>query len=285
MKINLIKKANLSRHAIIAACCSLGTLPLVHAAASPDALVPIKATGSDALVDSSDKSGTNPVAFTFDARVYNEYQWLNVPGDGSQNITTFEFRAPFADGKWQFRTRLRATNLDVDSAGISEFGFGDMDMRFLTVPYLNMQKKQAFAFGLELFIPTGSNDALSTNAFTLGPQAFYVFFAPFNGLVDLIAPGYQHQFSVYEESGANDVHLGLVDLFILKTFNDKQQWFLINPQAIIDFENQKEWGQLDMEIGTMLKTQGHSIYARPSVGIGSDRLYDYSLEMGYKIIW
>jgi hypothetical protein len=43
-----------------------------------------------------DKTGTNPMNFTFDARLYNEYQWLNTAGDGGQNITTFEFRAPFA---------------------------------------------------------------------------------------------------------------------------------------------------------------------------------------------
>ena len=130
-----------------------------------------------------------------------------------------------------------------------------------------------------------SNDLLSTNALALGPQAFYVFFAPFNGLVDLIAPGYQHQFSIYEESGAPDVHLGLVDLFILKTFNSKKQWVMLNPQAIINYETHTEWGQFDVELGTMLGKAGHSAYLRPSFGIGHDRTYDYSVEVGYKIVW
>jgi len=232
-----------------------------------------------------DKSGTNPLNFSYDARLYNEYQWLNVPGGGSKNDTTFEFRAPFADGKWQFRTRLRATNLSINKAGISEFGFGDMDMRFLTIPYVNMATKQAMAIGLEVFIPTGSNDAFSSNAFSFGPQVFYAFLAPFGGLVDLIAPGYQHQFSVYEESGASNVHLGLVDLFILKTFNEKQQWVMLNPQGILNYEAHKEWIQFDVEVGTMLKKKGHSLYARPSFGIGNDRSYDYSFEAGYKIVW
>ena len=48
----------------------------------------------------ADKTGTNPVNFTHDARLYNEFLWLNTKGDGEQNITTFEFRTPFADGKW-----------------------------------------------------------------------------------------------------------------------------------------------------------------------------------------
>ena len=50
----------------------------------------------------ADKTGTK-----FDARLYNEFLWLNTDGDREQNITTFEFRAPFADGKWQFRLRAR----------------------------------------------------------------------------------------------------------------------------------------------------------------------------------
>jgi hypothetical protein len=61
-----------------------------------------------------DKTGTNPVNFTFDARIYNEFQWLNTAGDGEQNVTTFEFRAPFADGKWQFRGKARGTYLKAD---------------------------------------------------------------------------------------------------------------------------------------------------------------------------
>ncbi len=59
--------------------------------------------GDAKLVNKSDQTGTNPINFTFDLRVYNEYLWLNTAGDGDQNITTVEFRAPFADGKWQFR--------------------------------------------------------------------------------------------------------------------------------------------------------------------------------------
>ena len=37
---------------------------------------------------SSDKAGTNPVNFTHDVRLYNEFLWLNTKGDGEQNITT-----------------------------------------------------------------------------------------------------------------------------------------------------------------------------------------------------
>ena len=239
------------------------------------------------LVSEADKTGTNPINFQFDARLYNEYQWLNVAGDGGQNITTFEFRAPFADGDWQLRVKVRANYLDIDRAGIDEFGLGDTDLRLLTVPIVIPEKRFAIALGAEFYLPTASDDVLGRDAFTVGPQLFFAFFGYFG--LDLIAPGYQHQFSVWEESGASDVHLGAFDLFLLKTFNDKQQWVLVNAQGFLNYENQREWAQLDLEVGTMLdqwiEASGHSIYIRPSVATGGDRPYDYSIEAGYKIVW
>ena len=111
-------KPTMNRIAIISACVSM---QFVH---SLQAEVPIEEAPT--LASKSDKSGTNPINFTFDARFYNEYQSLNAPGDAWGNISTFEFRAPFADGKWQFRTRLRASALD--AGPVDGSGFGDMDI-------------------------------------------------------------------------------------------------------------------------------------------------------------
>ncbi len=242
----------------------------------------------------SDKTGTNPVNFTYDFRIYNEYQWLNTDGDGYQNITTMEFRAPILDGKWQFRARIRGVALEADmnNDGVDELddsGFGDSDIRFLTVPYINMDKKMAIAFGMEFFFDTASEDILGSGTTSLGPQVFAVFFKPFGGMFDLVAPAYQHKFSVDEDDGRSNVHQGLMDIFFLKTSKDKQKWALIDPQAVLDYENDTEFMLIDVEVGTMLDnyfgTKGHSVYLRPSIGIGSDRPTDGSIEAGYKIIW
>ena len=242
----------------------------------------------------ADKTGTNPINFTYDARIYNEYQWLNTEGDGDQNITTLEFRAPIMDGKWQFRVRTRYQGIEADlnddgRDDLDESGWGDTDIRFLTVPYMDMSKKMAIAVGLEIFFDTASDDALGSGATSLGPQVFAVFFKPFGGMFDLISPAYQHKFSVDEDDGRSKVHQGLIDLFFLKTSKDKQRWALIDPQGVLDYENDTEFMLVDVEVGTMLDkylgTKGHSAYLRPSVGIGNDRPYDGSVEVGYKMIW
>ncbi|MCP3877146.1 MAG: hypothetical protein GY701_01945 [Sulfitobacter sp.] len=115
--------------------------------------------------DTSDKTGSNPVNFQQEFRVYNEYSWLNTKGDGDQNLTTLEYRTPFLDGKWQWRPRTKFNSLTADinddgSDDIDETGLGDWDMRFLTVPFLDMPNRRAFAVGLEVFIDTASEDEL-----------------------------------------------------------------------------------------------------------------------------
>ncbi len=240
-----------------------------------------------------DKTGTNPMNFTFDARLYNEYRWLNTAGDGYQNLTTFEFRAPFASGKWQFRGKARGVILKADVTGngtddVDESGFGDIDLRFMTIPYMNLKKRSAVALGIEFFLNTASEDALGTGTTIVAPLIFYAYFNPF-GPGSIFVPGYQHKFSVDEDDGRSDVHEGLFDFFMVKTWNKNQFWGFIDPQILLDYENSIEFMLLEIQAGMMTDkyfgTKGHSAYIMPSFGVGADRPYDFSLEVGYKIIW
>ena len=56
------------------------------------------------MQDKSDKSGTNPINFTNDVRLYHEYQ--DLVGGGTGNVTTFEGRMPVFGGKMQLRMRI-----------------------------------------------------------------------------------------------------------------------------------------------------------------------------------
>jgi hypothetical protein len=240
----------------------------------------------------ADKTGTNPINFTFDARLYNEYQWLNTAGDGHRNISTFEFRAPFADGKWQVRTKLRAVDLQADfnndgSDDVDEFGVGDMDIRFMTVPYLNMEKKFGVALGAEFFLDTASEDALGAGAWSVAPLIFLPYFNPL-GPGSIFVPGYQHIYSVHEDDGRSQVHQGLIDLFLVKTWNNSQIWGYVDPQIILDYEDSTQFMLLEFQAGMMLDeyigAKGHSLWVMPSFGVGTDRPYDASIEVGYKIV-
>jgi len=241
-----------------------------------------------------DSTGTNPINFTHDLRIYHEYQFLNTPGDGDQQVTTLEFRIPFSDGKWQFRIRARGQQLNIDTNDdgideVSDGGAGDFDFRILTVPIVDMKNKFALAVGFETFLPTATEDSLGSGALSFGPQLFGVFFNPFGIKGTLIAPAYQHKFSIAEDDGRDEVHQGLIDIFFLWISPAKQYWALFDPQIILDYEEDKEFMIVDLEVGTMLDkylgTKGHSVYLRPSIAIGDDRPTEGSIEVGYKIIW
>lgn len=240
----------------------------------------------------ADKTGTNPINFQNELRFYNEYQWLNSAGDGYQNITTLEYRTPILGGKWQVRVKARnqMINADLNDDGVTDIdegGWGDTDVRLLTVPYMNMQTKTAIAFGIEAFLDTAKKDSLGSGATVLGPQVFGAFFGVLG--FDLIAPAYQHRFSVDTDSRTGHVEQGFIDVFGLKMSKDKQVWMLINPTLIMDYEANTKFLLFDVELGTMLDeylgTKGHSAYVRPSVSFGADRGTDASIEVGYKIIW
>lgn len=238
--------------------------------------------------DSEDKTGTNPINFQREFRVYNEYQWLDTEGDGNQNITTMEFRTPFAGGKWQFRTRARFNDIEADidddgSDDINESGLGDIDFRLLTVPYL--QGRNAFAVALEVFLDTASEDELGAGSTSLGPQIFGVRFFKRG----LFAPGLQYKFSVDEDDDRDDTRQILIDLNLLILAEDKQSWFFTDPQIVIDDEADEEFALIDLEFGWMMQQWfpdlvGQSVYVRPSFSVGADRPTDGSLEFGYKFV-
>ena len=94
---------------------------------------------------------------------------------------------------------------------------------------------------------------------------------------------------MYEEGDADNIHQSLIDVFFLWKTSDQKKWVLFDPQAVIDHENNEEFGIFEVEAGIIiddfLNTNGHSIFTRPSVGIGADRPIDGSIQLGYRMIW
>lgn len=272
---------------ILTALCLVSPLVFADEAVSIDEAVSTDATVKEAF--EKDKTGTNPINFTNDARLYNEYRWLNTEGDGSQNLVTAEYRMPFASGKWQLRAKVRRVDLKADFNNdgfdnVDEGGMGDTDIRFMTVPYLSMEKKMGVAVGVEFFLDTASNDSLGAGATSVAPFVFLPFFNPI-GPGSIFVPGYQHIISVDEDAGRDKVHQGLIDMFLVKTWDENKYWGYVDPQIVLDYEKNTEFMLLEIQAGMMLSRAGHSIWAMPSFGVGNDRPYDFSLEVGYKIVW
>ena len=261
------------------------TLAVVALAAVASAPALAQSGSSEAeLVAKADKSGTNPINFTNDLRAYYEYQDLSGGGEG--HVGTLEGRTPIFDGKVQVRVRVpfKAVDFDVGGMNISESDLGDINARLLAVPYLDPKNGLALAVGLEMFFPTAGDDVLGEGKFSLGPQIFGVKFAPFGIKGSLIAPAVQQVFSVAGESDRTAVNKTQLDLFILKQSDDKRTYVLLDPQYVIDWENDKQFGLFEAEAGYVFES-GISLYGRPGVGFGGDKPIDFNFEVGIKYIF
>ena len=74
-------------------------------------------------------------------------------------------------------------------------------------------------------------------------------------------------------------------MFLVKTWQQNKYWGYVDPQIVLDYVSHEEFMLLEIQGGMMLGSGGSSAYLMPSFGIGTDRPYDFSLEIGYKIVW
>ena len=249
-----------------------------------------------------DDTGTNPINFTYDARFYTETSWL--PSDNSSLITnTFELRMPLgktmanltnqkqglfndlgSKNAFRLKYRYKSLNLDTgDGPNTNISGAGDLDIRYLHVPYVN--NKFGIAGGIEAFFPTASNDALGDGKIVLRPQVFAGFFGLL-GKKSIFVPGLLYLFDVGGDEHRAPVNQWQMDIYFVWLMAQMKHWLIINPQPVLDVENNKEFMIVDVEFGYMIPPlPGASIWLRPGAGVGADRPFDWTFEFGFKFIW
>ena len=246
-----------------------------------------------------DNTGTNPINFTYDYRLYYEMQQFKDDG-GSQNRTIMEFRAPLgrdlsnvlgmeesaAMSNWgnrmqlRFRTYYNTLNLNQqDGTSTTTSGIGDFDARFMAIAHVN--KNWGIAPGVEAFFNTASNDALGSGSNIISPMIFFGFFNKI-GKRSIFAPGYQYQFSVSGEK----VSRSILDLYFVWILAKGKNWLIVNPQPVWDHVNDIALAQVDVEWGFMIVPKaGLSGYIRPGFGLGENRPFNYNLEVAIKFLW
>ena len=267
-------------------------------------LILLIAASSALAEEKKDDTGTNPINFTYDTRFYVEMADF---GDGSLVSNTYEFRAPlgrtlsnltnqkagiFNNLGSRFALRLKYRphqSLNLNDPGGNPFGNtnisggGDMDVRVLAIPHVS--KKFGIATGLEAYFPTATNDLLGTGRTALVPQVFLGFFGLLGGK-SIFAPGYLYVADVGGDDHRSKVNQHKIDMYFVWLLANMKHWLIINPQAAFDVENDKEIFLVDVEFGFMIpNVPGSSTYLRPGVGIGSDRPFDWTFEVGLKFIW
>ena len=230
-----------------------------------------------AAAKQEDKSGTNPLNFQTEFRFFNEVQFLQ--GRGYQNVTTLQYVQPFAGS---FAVRMRLPIVSNDVTGSNKYGVGDLNAKVNWVPFVN--SKVGVMLGSEFSFNTASNRVLGTGKNTIAPVGVLAFF-----LKDgwLFAPAYQQTKSYAGDDSRSDINLGAADFYLVKLTKSKRNWFILDPTIIADYRNDRVSGTLEFEAGQIAgRMMGGigSIYIRPGVGLGNNRIYNWNLEVGFKLI-
>jgi len=253
-----------------------------------------------------DNTGTNPANFTYDARFITEVAEFE-EGGGSLITNTFEFRWPlgrnvanlrgkeegslFYDmgSKASMRIRARYKHLSVDDPTSAPFGssevsgIGDFDARILYKAHTG--KKMMVTTGLEATFDTASNDALGSGKTSLGPQVITIFPGILGGN-SIFAPSYQYVFDVAGNDANPDISQSKIDLYFVWLLAKGKNWLIVDPQAVLDHENDTESVNVEAEWGFVIApSAGASGYLRPGIGIGADKPYSWNFEVGLKFVW
>jgi hypothetical protein len=221
-----------------------------------------------------DKTGTNPVNFQSEMRLFNVFTELP---DGAGYINEMRYRQvwPFDNRRQQIRLEIPLVTTNV--TGETEFGFGDLLVRWLMVT--KATPKNAVAVGVESTWDTATSDVLGTGKNVLAPVVFYVIFLPEKKAI--FAPGYQYRFDIGGSDARADVSLSAIDLYYVLL---PKPGSMIDPQIIIDHESSTTYVQVETEFGRMMGP-GWSTYLRPGFPIGGNRLMDWNLEFGIKSVF
>lgn len=229
--------------------------------------------------ETKDTSGTNPAVITRTLQISNEYRFL--PGDEYYNQTLLRYTEPFLDGKVGVRLTLplEATNLTAED----EFGIGDIAAKFSWIPY--MSRHQAFILSTEIYAPTASEDILGTGKWVAAPGLTWAYFA---SPEIIIAPAYIQNLSFAGKDDRADVNRGDFDLYFVYRPHGKRWWITSDTTVSYDFETDATPVSWELNFGRNLAKfkAGSALngYIRPGVGIGSDRPYDFNVEVGLTLV-
>jgi hypothetical protein len=230
--------------------------------------------------EEQDNSGTNPAVLSRQLSKSNEYQFL--ADDYFFKTTNFRYTQPFAGGKASIRLTIPVNTTDL-AGGDAEPGLGDIAAKLTWVPYFS--KSQAFVLEAELYAPTASEEIVGTGKWVIAPGLAWVRFVSPDVIV---APAYIHNVSFAGDGDRPDVNRGDFDLYVVYKPHGESWWIASDSTISHDFEGKATPMSWSLTFGRSLMQleSGGALngYVRPGVGIGHDRLYNFSIEVGINLI-
>lgn len=224
-----------------------------------------------------DTSGTNPTLLLRSSTLTNEY--ADLANGYYLNTTSLKATLPFQEGSMNLVFDLPLVTTDALGG---ETGLGDFSLKWNWVAAAD--REDAWVTSAKILFPTG-DDFFTTDQWAFSPGLTYVrFLSP----EFILAPAYVHSFSFAGDSSRPDLHSGAFDLYLVWKPSGKSWWLTADLTLGMNYEDSDQTPMsFELQCGKNFGKIGPAAlngFVRPGIGIGADRPYDWSVEVGVSLI-
>ncbi|GAA6182134.1 hypothetical protein NBRC116594_35720 [Shimia sp. NS0008-38b] len=234
--------------------------------------------------DSADaENGTNPTKLT--TQMGLQYSYNKINPSLNNGLLEFFYQHPIGDGSKALKVTVPFAdnpNLRQNLNLFEENAVGDVSLTFLNVFHLT--PKAGAAYTAELFLNTASNGA-GYGQMALETSLFYAMFLD-NGAI--FAPAWVQTFGLEGgNSAGKKLNTTTLDFYYVPKLPNRKLFMTFDPAIVHDWESSDTFGSLQVTLGMLtgkLFGGDSQVFIKPGVGIGKDAPFDWSFEVGFKVL-
>jgi len=229
--------------------------------------------------DQKADDGTDPTRLSTSFSV--SYEGVDLPTSGDLRTVFLKYGTPIsADGRTGLNLKLPFVST---SFGESGFGVSDLSVKLTRVAAVT--PTYGIVISAETVFDTADAPDRGAGVDVLKLSGVYAIFLG-NGAI--FAPSLQHSMSMGDpDSGRSKVSLTTLDLYYVPRLANPQAYMTLDPAINYDWETDKLFGALAVTYGRSVDlgiAGNESFFVKPSIGIGNDRVADFGIEVGFKVV-
>jgi hypothetical protein len=206
--------------------------------------------------------------------IFNEY--LDTKS-GSFNTTNFRLSTPIGNQAWNLRFDVPL--ISTNTTTVNKTGLGDLSFASSYIFFIN--KKRGMATRLKVTSNSSNNPAFGSGKWILSPALFWGTYIDKNKKLLLLSDA-EYQFSVAGSNNRSDISTAIIENTLIYSFS--KNW--IGTNVAFRYNTIKEGFQntVFFEFGRKF-TSDSMFYIHPSIAFGSEKSYNYGLELGLVILF
>lgn len=206
--------------------------------------------------------------------IFNEY--LDTK-NGSFNTSNFRLSAPIGNKAWNLRFDLPLVSTNTES--INKTGLGDLSLASSYIFFIN--EKRGVATRLRVTSNSSNNPAFGSGKWVLSPAFFLGNYIGKSKKLLLIS-NIEYQFSFAGSNERAAISTAIIENMFIYSF--AKNWIGTNLALRYNYIKEGFQNSIFVEFGRKFNSES-MFYIHPSLAFGSEKSYNYGLELGLVILF